>query len=46
MDWPQMPISGCSKISVQASVQAAGHTSAAYIIVGFRVSVGRHWAGD
>gem|GEM_PF-5795955 len=37
-----MPISGCSKISVQA----AGHTSAVYTIVGFPVSVGRHWAGD
>ena len=27
-----MPISGCSKISVQA----AGHTSAVYTMVGFR----------
>lgn len=24
----------------------AGHTSAAYTIVGFRVSVGRNWTGD
>ncbi len=37
-----MPISGCSKISVQA----AGLASAVYIVVGFRVSVGRHWTGD
>lgn len=41
-----MTISGCSKISVQAAGQAAGFTFAVYIVVGFRVSVGRHWAGD
>lgn len=41
-----MPIPGCSKISVQAAVQAAGLTSAVYTMVGFLVSVGRHWTGD